>query len=139
MVELRWLPGQLNVVWKTRLNRAVPNPGEDRGKSPALDACHGAAVPSPPDVTPVIEGLGEKTVQHVIVLGCRVSFPVGSGVDTTETWTSRELRLVLSRFHRNSKGNEDSTTLTNLVLDEPDPKLFMPPATYKIQDMSQGR
>ena len=60
-------------------------------------------------------------------------------MDTRETWTSRELRLILSSVHRNSRGGEDSEVLQNVILDEPDSKVFLPPPGYTIQDVDAQR
>ena len=132
MVRLVWFPGQAKVVMKAKITGAPGIPGYK--DSPLLDACDRAAVPRPDGVTPAIEDLGEKTIQNIRVHGCPFSFPLDGGTDMTETWVSRELRLTVGPPHRNSKGSENGDVLEDIILGEPDSKLFMPPPGYLIQD-----
>ncbi|HLI83001.1 MAG TPA: hypothetical protein VKV17_03735 [Bryobacteraceae bacterium] len=89
------------------------------------------------------EKLAPQIIEGVLAEGMRhtTTYPVGSqGNDrpfsvTYETWTSPDLKglTVLSKMN-DPRSGENTTRLTNISRDEPDPGLFQPPPDYQVVD-----
>jgi hypothetical protein len=90
------------------------------------------------------EQLGTQTIEGVLAEGTRMTttYPVGSlGNDrpvttVTETWTSREIGMVVLTRTSDPRRGETTMKLTNISRAEPDPSLFQPPAGYAMVDPS---
>ena len=88
------------------------------------------------------ESLGTQVMEGVNVQGTRstMTIPVGAqGNDrplatVSETWFSPDLKLTILMKTTDHRNGESTTRMTNLVLGEPDPSLFQPPAGYNIVD-----
>ncbi|HEY7388534.1 MAG TPA: hypothetical protein VH640_08495 [Bryobacteraceae bacterium] len=91
----------------------------------------------------VEEKLPPQIIEGVLAEGVRrtTTIPASSqGNDrpfsiTSETWTSPDLRglMVLSK-NDDPRSGENTTKLTNISRNEPDPSLFQPPPDYQIVD-----
>jgi len=99
----------------------------------------------PPDGTKIeSEELGTKLVEGEFAEGFRstITSPARSqGSDrpvstTSETWMSRELRVVILLKTNDSNLNETSVRLTNISRFEPDASLFELPPEYTIAEES---
>jgi hypothetical protein len=88
------------------------------------------------------ESLGSKLIDGVLAEGMRTTqtIPVGMEgndeplVNTTETWTSVDLKLVILRITTSPTAGVQTFRIDNLSLTPPDPSLFMPPAGYTVVD-----
>ena len=95
-----------------------------------------------------VESLGNRTIQRIVTVGCRVTrvVPVrGTPPDTPpntivdEWWSSPELRISLIHTHTESSGNSALDRLDEIVREEPDPAIFEPPANYPLHDFDSER
>jgi hypothetical protein len=88
------------------------------------------------------ETLGSQNIEGILVQGTRVTRTVPAGTVgnqnpiqvTSERWYSQDLKLNLQVKNNNPTGGQNSTTLSNIRRDEPDPSLFQVPADYTVQD-----
>ena len=88
------------------------------------------------------ESLGTQVTEGVSVTGRRTTtiIPVGAqGNDrpmtiVNETWYSPDLQLMVMTKYTDPRNGENTTRLTNLIVGEPDPALFQPPADYTVVD-----
>lgn len=55
-------------------------------------------------------------------------------VSTVDTWTSPDLKVVVTTEVRTSNGDHHLTQLENIVRTEPSAALFQVPADYKVRD-----
>ena len=93
-------------------------------------------------IRPTTEDLGSQTIDGVLVAGTRtaITIPVGMEgndrplVNTTETWTSPDLRTVIRRINASPTSGVQTFRIDNLSRTQPDPILFMPPADYIVVD-----
>ncbi len=87
------------------------------------------------------ESLGSQVIGGVLAEGMRTTttIPVGMEgndrplVNTTETWTSPDLKTTILRITTSPTG-VNTFRIDNLSLTPPDPSLFMPPADYTVVD-----
>ncbi|HEY3739346.1 MAG TPA: hypothetical protein VGL53_05855 [Bryobacteraceae bacterium] len=104
-----------------------------------------AAVPPKSATAPSVEKLGSQNIEGVPADGMRLTrtIPIGEiGNDgpittSTETWFSRDLRLLVLTKRIDQLG-EHTTRLTQIDRSEPDPALFMPPATYTVAEEKES-
>ena len=93
------------------------------------------------------EGLGTKIIDGLAVCGQRttLTYPAGSAIfgndrpvsTVSEDWTSwEELGRIVSTSHSQPGTGVIDASLKNLRLEEPEPSLFRPPASYRIVDES---
>lgn len=90
---------------------------------------------------PEAEQLGEKNIEGLKATGkrTRITIPANTiGNDspieiTHETWYSPELKLLLRSTQSDPRFGETTYTLTKIVPDEPNPKLFQVPAGYTVE------
>lgn len=92
---------------------------------------------SAPPMSDESVALGERTINGLEVAGSREAWP--SSQITTEYWYSPRLGVdvVKKRFNRNSQTQgphwqTETTTLENISLSEPNPRLFELPAGYQL-------
>lgn len=86
------------------------------------------------------ESLGTQTIEGVQAEGLRttVTYPVGAVgndrplITMSETWTSRELKMVVLTKNSDPRTGDSTTRLTNISRTEPDAFMFEVPADYKI-------
>jgi len=86
------------------------------------------------------ENLGNQTMEGVLVEGRRQVQTIPAGAEgndrdfsvVTETWTSPDLRTVVYRKTSDPRSGDNTTRLTNISRNEPDPQLFQPPADYQV-------
>lgn len=98
--------------------------------------------PPPPPAKPVVEALGERTIDGFPAKGSRstITIPVGQvGNDrpiviTEERWESLDLQVMLSFRRHDPRTGEIEYRLTNIVREEPAADLFEPPADYTMMD-----
>ena len=86
------------------------------------------------------EDLGQRTIDNLETFGSRETTIINPGANgykqpeptIKEFWYSPrlELNLITKRFE--PRGGAQDFTLQNINISEPDPKLFTPPADYKI-------
>ncbi|MBZ5583201.1 MAG: hypothetical protein LAQ30_13550 [Acidobacteriia bacterium] len=114
--------------------RAAPPPG---GRAmPALQ--DRATAPSPPGT----ESLGAQTIDGVTVEGVRSTQTTPAGaqgydrdiVVTTDTWTSRELRITMLRKTADPRYGESTFRIRNFSRAEPAMTLFLPPPDYLVRE-----
>jgi hypothetical protein len=95
-----------------------------------------------------VEQLGERTIQGIATVGCRVTVTVpaqpsvpNSQPNTVidEWWSSPELRINLIHTRTDSHGNNSLERLDEIVRQEPDPAVFEPPPSYKVYDEDAER
>jgi hypothetical protein len=87
------------------------------------------------------EALGTKEIAGLKVVGMRVirtSPPNGPAdkpfVSTVDTWSSPELKVIVTTEVRTSNGDHHITRLENIVRTEPSAALFQVPSDYKVRD-----
>ncbi len=88
------------------------------------------------------EDLGTDVMQNVTVRGTRVSRTIPAEVAGTakdivvvvETWYSDQLHMNMVTKSSDPRFGKQVLTLTDVVQNEPDPKMFLVPAGYKIVD-----
>ncbi len=88
------------------------------------------------------ESLGTQVMDGLTVVGRRITstIPVGMRgndqpiVTVTEMWNSPQLKLTVSRKNSDPRNGETTTRLEDLVVGDPDPALFQPPADYTVVD-----
>lgn len=111
-------------------------------------AANGAAVrdgvvaSQPAKVQMTSEDLGTQVIEGVVVQGRRTTRTIPTGaqgndrplVSTTETWTSRDLRMTVLTKTSDPRNGDTTMQLTNISQAEPDPSLFQPPPDYTIVD-----
>jgi hypothetical protein len=91
---------------------------------------------------PVTESLGTQILEGVEVEGRRTTFTIPEGAQgndrpitsTHETWMSPKLKTAVLTKSVDPRSGENTTKLTNIVLGEPDPALFQPPADFEVVD-----
>jgi hypothetical protein len=89
-----------------------------------------------------IEKLGNQTIEGVVAEGTRrtMTWPVGAQgndrplVNTSESWFSPELKMVVLSKFNDARNGETVTKTTNISRAEPDPALFQPPSDYTVVD-----
>ena len=96
--------------------------------------------------TVTVEALGERTQDNLELVGSREVTTLNAGVvgnekaepTVKEFWYSERLGLnvVTRRFDPHASAVQD-IELTKVNLNEPDPKLFVPPADYRIIRMDE--
>jgi hypothetical protein len=119
---------------------SVAQPGTtSRAEIPATYSSH-PAFSAPPAPESKIESLGAKMIDGILADGERrtLTWPTGAlGNDrpfaaVTETWRSRDLKIMILNKTTDPRYGERTHRLTNLSLSEPDPALFVPPPDYQI-------
>jgi hypothetical protein len=124
---------------------AIQSPGENRAPvkraAPAAvnTTAYATAPPRPERSEP--ENLGTQTIEGVAADGVRrtTTWPIGSRgndrpiVETSENWSSPELKLLLLEKTSSPLIGENITRYANLSRAEPDPSVFQP-AGYAIFD-----
>jgi hypothetical protein len=91
---------------------------------------------------PVTESLGTQILEGVEVEGRRTTFTVPEGAQgndrpitsTNEIWMSPKLKTAVLTKSVDPRSGENTIKLTNIVLGEPDPALFQPPADFEVVD-----
>jgi hypothetical protein len=104
-----------------------------------LQAC-GCGSAHGPGATVQEEALGQKTIEDVDTIGSReiTTLPAGRfGNDkpqpvVKEFWYSPRLGLNLITKRFDPRSGSQNFVVSNISLDEPDPKTFEPPASYKV-------
>lgn len=101
---------------------------------------------SDPNLKPTFkrEKLEGKTIAGAYAEGTRLTttFPINSlGNDqplsiVTDTWTSADLNLTLYAVTDDPRSGTQTTEVTSLDRNEPDPVLFEPPAGYEVKDIA---
>jgi hypothetical protein len=89
-----------------------------------------------------MEDLGTQTIEGIEVEGKRhtLTWPVGAmGNDrpitnTSETWTSPDLKEVILRKSNDPRSGEHTYKLVNINRNAPDSSLFEPPPGYAVKD-----
>jgi len=98
--------------------------------------------PPPPQMKePEAEQLGDKTIEGFKATGkrTRITIPANAiGNDspieiTHETWYSPELKLLLLSTQNDPRFGQTTYSLTKIVTEEPNPKLFQVPAGYTVE------
>jgi hypothetical protein len=90
------------------------------------------------DPTRMIEELGTRTMEGLVVHGSRWAIPLdaeatGKPIEVVaETWYCKELRLVILSKSWGPKFGEAVTRVTNIERSEADASLFQVPAGYTI-------
>jgi hypothetical protein len=90
-----------------------------------------------PDETDETEAIGERTFDGVRAVGFRRvriiknPHPEQSQTIEAESWTSPEMKEIVAIYVKSAPNY--SVELREIKLREPDPKLFYPPAGYKIE------
>jgi len=124
---------------------AVPAPPPVQVQAEAVATLAPPVVPNaaiPPRPKPTSESLGTQVINGVQAEGTRmtITLPIGAiGNDrpistVTETWTSSELKMVVSTKRSDPRSGENTMEILNLSRAEPDPNLFTIPADYTIVD-----
>jgi hypothetical protein len=88
------------------------------------------------------ESLGTQILEGVEVEGRRTTFTIPEGAQgndrpitsTNEIWTSPKLKTAVLTKNVDPRNGENTMKLTNIVLGEPDPALFQPPADFEVVD-----
>ena len=97
--------------------------------------------PPPQMKEPDVEQLGERTIEGLKATGkrTRITIPANAiGNDspieiTHETWYSPELKLLLLSTQNDPRFGQTTYSLTKIVTEEPNPKLFQVPAGYTVE------
>lgn len=91
------------------------------------------------------EDLGTEVIEGIPAEGKRqiATWPVNSMgndrpiTDTSETWTSPDLKEVILRKDNDPRNGERTHKLININRGEPDPSLFEPPPGYTVKNEKQ--
>ena len=117
-------------------------------ESPLLSYTPPAARPAPPENparTTTEENLGVQYIQGVYTTGTRVSTTIKTGVFgndrpfviSREFWNAPSLGINLISKLSNPTVGQQTFTLSDLDLEEPDPSLFEVPAGFAVEDRRQ--
>jgi hypothetical protein len=90
--------------------------------------------------TPKIADLGSISIQGVEAHGQRITRTIAVGeagndqtiVRVEDNWMAPSLGLELRQSTEDPRVGNRTRELVNLILEEPDPSLFQPPADYKV-------
>jgi hypothetical protein len=90
------------------------------------------------------EDLGTRTIAGVDAHGIRHTETIPAGAEgnelplviVSETWTSRELNLVVLGMRDDPRRGKTTFEVEELTQGEPDPSLFAPPEGYKVVDQN---
>jgi hypothetical protein len=101
----------------------------------------GESTASGRDRSPDVEDHGTQTMEGLLVEGKRGTITIPAGVHgndrpmqvATERWFLSELQLVMLTKTSNPKSGEQTSRVTNLERNEPDPALFQVPADHAIE------
>lgn len=94
-----------------------------------------------------VENLGTQIISGLETVGSRETRVIGAAaignespiLERKEFWYSPKLRINLVTKREDGRfGSQQNFEVTNIVLAEPDAKLFDPPADYKILDMRKA-
>src|SRR5262249_5839186 len=110
-----------------------PPPNVDRNGSRRHDAAN--------------ESLGQKTINSVLADGTRVTRTIPAGrvgnqapiQVTSERWYSSQLKLNLLVKNNDPQHGQNTTTVSNINVSEPDASLFQVPADYTVKETGRGR
>jgi hypothetical protein len=123
---------QNRVTWQSMLNRPPSALPPEVGSIPLTGSS-----PASPYVKE--EDLGTRRMQGVDVHGIRDTQTIPSetngGKELTvvdEYWYSEDLRLNMLAIHKDPRTGEQTTTVTQVSREEPDPSIFEIPSGYKI-------
>ena len=122
----------------------VTTAGAESGVAVSTNVVHANSSESGQRLRPVIqsEPLGSKAVAGVYAEGHRftTTYPAGFFgndqplVETRETWTSPDLKLMLEESINNPRNGQTRIETTEFDRSEPDPKLFQAPESYTIKE-----
>ncbi len=92
------------------------------------------------------ESLGADTMQGLSVLGTRVTRTIPAGqignaqpiLITTDKWYSQDLQIEVKTVHSDPRTGTTTTTVTNLLRNEPNPALFTVPPGYTVTTGGSG-
>jgi hypothetical protein len=93
------------------------------------------------------QSLGQMNIEGILVNGTLVTRTIPAGQVgnqspiqvTSERWYSPDLKVNLLVKNNDPMRGQNTTTVSNINRNEPDPSLFQVPSDYTIQDMSRGR
>jgi len=93
------------------------------------------------------QSLGQQNIEGILVNGTLVTRTIPAGrvgnqgpiQVTSERWNSPDLKLNLLVKNNDPMRGQNTTTVSNINRNEPDPSLFQVPSDYTVQDMSRGR
>jgi hypothetical protein len=118
--------------------------GAGSGAAVSTDMIHANNSESGQHLRPAIqsEPLGSKAIAGVYAQGNRVTTTYPAGllgndqplVETRETWTSPDLKLMLEESINNPRNGQTRIETTSFDRSEPDPKLFQAPEGYTIKE-----
>lgn len=92
------------------------------------------------------ESLGADTMEGLSVLGTRVTRTIPTGqignaqpiLIITDKWHSQDLQIDVKTVHSDPRTGTNTTTVTNLSRNEPNPGLFTVPPGYTISASGSG-
>jgi hypothetical protein len=129
-----------NVAIRVRAGGPIPP-----GPLPIPSVAMASAIGIPDQGPARTEDLGSQTMEGVSVTGVRTTRTIPAGqigndrpIDiVTEVWTSPDLKTVVYSRRNDPRIGEQIFRLTDIVVGEPDPSLFIIPAGFKIMDGPQ--
>jgi len=94
-----------------------------------------------PNIT--VEELGTSAINGIEVEGKRITHVIPEGMIgndraftvVEETWHSRELDIDVQVKHTDPRAGTHTTTMTEIIASEPDPKYFQVPEGYRVEPM----
>ena len=119
----------------------APRPDRGPGPEPGRGPRRG------PNTNVKTEALGAQMIESVQAEGTRTTMTIPAGEIgneqpiqvVTETWYSKELKMVVLSKRSDPRMGETVTRMTNVSRAEPPSNLFQVPVDYKVTERGQGR
>lgn len=122
-----WDPVELKWIWLDSQNKTARVMGMAPRERPANSSgfCQ-------QQFPPVLErrDLGRQTIEGLAAQGVTIRTKAGE----TESWCSEEFKTIVLKIETPEIGGRSRTSMTNMNLGEPDPKLFAIPEGYSRLD-----
>lgn len=131
---------------------------EPQARAQLPQAAPPVALPDRPAIAPAplprasnsnvkFEDLGTQTINGVLARGQRTTRIIPEGAEgndqpiavTTETWNSRELRMIVLSIMDDPRSGNTRMEMTDIDRNEPDPALFQAPQGYEVREITPGQ
>jgi len=115
----------------------------DLNKEPNADT--GTPRSSSSKAVTTTEGLGQQSLEGLLVTGKRTTTTIPAGTDgndapiviTHEEWTSPDLQIIVKQIDSDPREGSTTQAINDISRENPPLSTFQPPAGYKLMDAQQ--